>query len=60
MDELDVLREQIQALMILMSEHLSTGSCKDYAEYSRCCGVIEGLATAERELLDLKKKIEDV
>ena len=60
MDELNVLQQQILALMNSMSDHLSTGSCKDFPEYMRCCGVIEGLATAERELLDLKKKIEDV
>ena len=41
-----------------MSDHISTGSCQDFSEYSRCCGVIEGIAMAERELLDLKKKIE--
>jgi hypothetical protein len=59
MDELDVLRDKIRGLMNSMSDHLSTGSCKDFPEYTRCCGVIEGLAMAERELLDLKKKIED-
>jgi hypothetical protein len=60
MDELDFLRDQIQVLMDSMRDHLSTGSCKDFSEYTRCCGVIEGLAMAERELLDLKKKVEDV
>ena len=59
MDELNVLRDQIRDLMNSMSDHLSTGSCKDFPEYTRCCGVIEGLAMAERELLDLKKKVED-
>jgi hypothetical protein len=59
MDELNVLRDQIRGLMNSMSDHLSTGSCKDFPEYTRCCGVIEGLAMAERELLDLKKKVED-
>ena len=60
MEELDVLRQQIRGLMTSMRDHLSTGSCNDFSEYTRCCGVIEGLAMAERELLELQKKLEDV
>jgi len=59
MDELDVLREKYRVAMNEMSDHLSTAGCKDFSEYTRCCGVIEGLAIAERELLDLKKQIEE-
>ena len=35
---------------------LNTGNCKDFAEYKRLTGVIEGLALAERELLDWIEK----
>lgn len=42
-----------------VSDHISTGSCKNYDEYSKCCGIIEGLAMAEREILDLNQKIEN-
>jgi len=59
MDELDLLREQFRKMMNELSDHMSTGGCKEYSEYTRCCGMIEGLATAERELLDLKKKLEE-
>ena len=38
---------------------LAGGGCADFSEYKRCCGVIEGLARAERELLDLTKQIDD-
>jgi|TARA_R110000803_G_scaffold51277_4_gene106109 hypothetical protein len=41
-----------------MSDHLSGGACKEYSDYMKCCGVIEGLALAERELLDLKQRLE--
>ena len=41
------------------ADHISTGGCNNFDEYSRCCGVIEGLAIAERELLDLNKQIEE-
>jgi hypothetical protein len=59
MDELDFLRDKFREMMNEMSDHVSTGGCKSFDEYTRCCGVIEGLATAERELLDLKKRIEE-
>ena len=59
MDELELLREQLRKMMNALSDHMSTGGCKEYSEYTRCCGMIEGLATAERELLDLKKKLEE-
>ena len=59
MDELELLREQLRKMMKDLSDHMSTGGCKEYSEYTRCCGMIEGLATAERELLDLKKKLEE-
>ena len=38
------------------SDHISTGSCKDFPEYKRMTGVIEGLALAEREVLDWKEQ----
>jgi hypothetical protein len=34
------------------ADHIATGNCKDFADYKRLTGVIEGLALAERELLD--------
>ena len=52
------LRQQLRRMMNETSDHLSTGSCKDYSEYARCCGVVEGLALAERELLDLQERLE--
>jgi hypothetical protein len=40
------------------ADHVSAGGCRNMEEYSKACGVIEGLALAERELLDLNKQIE--
>ena len=57
-NSLAYLRVQLRRMMNETSDHLSTGACKDYSEYARCCGVVEGLALAERELLDLEKKLE--
>ena len=42
-----------------MADHISGGGCKDLGEYQPCTGIIKGLAVAERELLDLDKRIED-
>ena len=38
------------------ADHLATGACKDYADYQKMAGIIEGLALAERELLDWVEK----
>ena len=55
---LQVLRENIRTMMNDVSDHISTGSCKTFDEYSKCCGIIEGLAMAEREILDINQRIE--
>jgi hypothetical protein len=54
----EYLRDKLRGQMNDMSDHISGGACNDYGEYAKCCGVIEGLALAERELLDLKSKLE--
>tara|TARA_B100000508_G_C11194592_1_gene150021 strand:+ start:151 stop:351 length:201 start_codon:yes stop_codon:yes gene_type:complete len=54
----DSLRNSIRLQMNEMSDHISGGGCTDFSEYSKCCGVIQGLAMAERELLDLKERYE--
>ena len=46
------LTKKLRAIMNECSDHISTGSCKDIAEYKKMTGIIEGLALAERELLD--------
>lgn len=51
----DILREKMNDL----ADHIAGGACTDFAEYRHTCGIIQGLAIAERELLDLSKKIDD-
>lgn len=36
-----------------MADMVSTGSAQSFDEYRKMVGIIEGLALAERELLDL-------
>jgi hypothetical protein len=56
---LEHLRDTIRRIMNEYADNVATGSCQDFAEYKRLCGVIEGLALAERELLDIKEKVEN-
>lgn len=39
-----------------LADIVATGGAKDYAEYQKLVGTIQGLALAERELLDLAEK----
>jgi len=52
-----VLREQIRNDMNNYADDLAGGSCRSFDEYQKLCGVIQGLAVAERYLLDLAKKV---
>jgi hypothetical protein len=56
---LDTLRQAIRGQMNDISNNIIGGGCTDFAEYTHQTGVIKGLAIAERELLDLDKRIED-
>jgi hypothetical protein len=47
-----VLREQMNEA----ADHLATGGAKDYNSYANIVGKIEGLAFAERELLNLVER----
>ena len=55
-----LLQKRLREFMNEGADHLATGGAKDYAEYQRMVGRIDGIALAERELLDLvKDKDED-
>jgi hypothetical protein len=53
-----VLRDQIRTDMNNYADDLAGGACRNYEEYQKLCGVIQGLATAESYLLALLKKVE--
>ena len=55
----DALRAKIRVIMNDVSDSLSTGGAKSFDEYQKMVGVIEGLALAERELLDLSQEVEN-
>ena len=54
-----VLREKLRTDMNNYADDLAGGACRSFDEYQKLCGVIQGLAIAERHLLDLAKKVEE-
>jgi hypothetical protein len=53
-----VLREKLRTDMNNYADDMAGGACRSFDEYQKLCGVIQGLATAERHLLDLVEKVE--
>jgi len=43
-----------------IADHLAVGSAKDIEEYRKMCCIIEGLAWAEREIIDIEDKLRDL
>jgi hypothetical protein len=54
----NVLREQIRKDMNNYADDLAGGVCRTFDEYQKLCGVIQGLAVAERYVIDLAEKVE--
>jgi hypothetical protein len=54
-----VLREKLRNDMNNYADDMAGGSCRTFEEYQKLCGVISGLAIAERYLLDLLKEMEE-
>lgn len=52
-DFIAALRDKIRQDMNNYADDVATGQCADHAAYKELCGVIRGLALAERHLLDL-------
>ena len=54
----EAYRKAIRELMNDRTDDVAMGSASDFADYKYRVGVIEGLALAEREFLDIMEKIE--
>ena len=54
-----VLRDQIRRDMNNYADDLAGGACRSFEEYQKLCGIISGLALAERYLIDLQQKVEE-
>jgi hypothetical protein len=53
-----VLREKLRTDMNNYADDCAGGACRNFDEYQKLCGIIQGLALAERYLLDLAQKVE--
>ena len=56
---LDVLVQQIDQKVKQIEENLGAKTAKDFSEYCEQCGVITGLLTARRFIIDLTKNMEN-
>lgn len=56
-DFASVLREKLRKDMNNYADDVATGVCGDFASYQKLCGVIQGLALAERHIIDLVEAI---
>ena len=52
------LRKKIRQMMNDLTDTVALGGAKNFEEYNRLVGQIEGLAIAERELLTLMRSTE--
>ncbi len=43
-----------------LADHLAVGAAKDIEEYRKITGMIEGLAWAEREIIDLQQRLQEL
>ena len=49
----EVFQKNIRDRLNETADAIATGSAQNFAEFQKMVGIIEGLALAERELLDL-------
>jgi hypothetical protein len=55
-----LLRKKLRDQMNEITDHLAVGTAQDMEEYRKMCGIIEGLAWAEREIIDLEERLDDL
>ena len=51
------LKIKLRGMMNEHADHIASGACKDFNENQKMTGIIEGLALAERELLDYVERV---
>jgi len=59
MDVFEALQNKIRTDMNNFADDLANGQCTSFEQYKELCGVIRGLAYAERHLLDLANKLKE-
>ena len=59
MDFMEAMRSKLRTDMNNYADDLANGQCTSFEQYKELCGVIRGLALAERHLLDLAEKMKE-
>lgn len=59
MELYELLLKRIREMLNEGADHLALGGAKNFEDYQRLVGRIEGLSIIERELLDLLKNQEE-
>ena len=55
---LDRVVQQLDEKVGRLQEAVGAGAAKDYSEYQKMCGEVQGLLTARLFITDLKKNLE--
>ena len=58
-DAFSLLKKKLRQQMNEIADLLSLGSAKNMEEYRKMCGIIEGLAWAEREVIDFEDRLRE-
>ena len=58
-DVLSLLRKKLRDQMNEIADLVSLGSAKNMEDYRKMCGIIEGLAWAEREIVDIEDRLRE-
>ena len=56
---IEYLTSKVDEQRKIVEEHLVRGNLKEFSEYQRLCGVIQGLDFTKQLILDLAKYLED-
>jgi len=58
-DVLSLLKKKLRGQMNEIADSVSLGSAKNMEDYRKMCGIIEGLAWAEREVIDIEDRLKE-
>ena len=56
---LDRVVQQLDEKVGRLQEAVGAGAAKDFSEYQKMCGEVQGLLTARLYIIDLKKALEN-
>ncbi len=56
---IEYLTSKVDEQRNIVEEHVVRGNIKDFSEYQKLCGVIQGLDFTKQRIQDLAKKLED-